>query len=75
MFCLMKRIKENMTEGRAFALVFFGEAILGVAGCALLAYLDAPGSAYGLLVVLVGGGAAQFTTAVIEHYGSERRRR
>ena len=65
----------KMTEGKAFALIFVGVVVLGISGCALLAALDANGAAYSLLIVFVGGGAAQFSTAVIEHYSAERRKR
>jgi hypothetical protein len=64
-----------MTEARALTLIFLGVLILSIAGCLALAALDANGTMYSLLAVAVGGGAAQISTAVIEHYSSERRKR
>lgn len=65
----------KMSEGRAFALVFVGMAIAIIAGYAALASVNADGAAYGLMLVVVTGGAGQVANAIITHYSEERRKR
>jgi hypothetical protein len=64
-----------MTELRAHLLIGAAMLIVMAAVCVVLGSLNAGGTAYGVAMMLVGGGAAHASSRVVVHYGPSGQRR
>jgi hypothetical protein len=64
-----------MTEFKAHLFICITMLVVMTAICLILGSMSASGTAYGVAMMLVGGGAAHLSSRVVMHYGSSGRRR
>lgn len=58
-----------MTEFKAHLLICIAMLIVMTAVCFILGSMQASGTAYGVAMMLIGGGAAHLSSRVVMHYG------
>jgi hypothetical protein len=64
-----------MTEFKAHLLICVAMLAIMTAICFIFGSINASGTAYGVAMMLVGGGAAHLSSRVVMHYGASGQQR